>query len=297
MGKSEEGIVTSVGSIGDRHDASDDRSCSNRPRLYTSSRNLEQDWQEFWQQSEKLGRRRTMMRTFITYDVLHSTSAPIEAVIPVGRKFLVYLGENRHWPISTNQRTDVPGRDLNLRLNQQQYRLDTQVSMDDTDRLIQLWTQFGWTRQGVETFINAGTTPVVLIRDLQDQLQVVGAMIAESLQFGDVLLVELTEMAVAPQARGQHLASVLIRELTSQVQAQVGEHALIYGEYNMSTGAHRAASRAGNQVGSLNRIRGVLADHVGIVVDPNKPNHRHPRWDTRWLHNFLVMYHPVRASR
>ncbi|HEX7017998.1 MAG TPA: hypothetical protein VF209_03770, partial [Patescibacteria group bacterium] len=63
-----------------------------------------------------------------------------------------------------------------------------------------------------------------------------------------------------------------------------------YGEYNLTTRAHRSAARAHNLPAQHGAISGVLVDHVTIETGEGNPVLE--PWDTQWLHNFLVMYYP-----
>jgi hypothetical protein len=286
----EAGIVTSVGQLGKDHAASNERSYWNQPELYSDTKRLVSDWHLFQQESVDEKRRRAMMRTLITAEVLENVldnnCLPIEAAIPAGDNFLVYVGRNVHQQVANITDASLPNFMPSLALPTG-YKLDTSANIEDVTQLVDLWSQFGWTRGGVESFIEAGTTPIIVIRNLEQV--VVGAMIAESLNFGNLLLVEMTEMAVAPTERGNGLASILIKELATLSNETFGQNSIIYGEYNITTGAHRAAARAGKISATSQRISGVLPDHVAIETGTG--NAQIVQWETQWLHNFLVMHH------
>lgn len=309
MGKKEqeqgnEGIVTSVGALGVDHDASNDRSYWNNPELYVSGDRLRDDWNDFLREGVKQGNRRMMMRTYVSNSLAYwlqtSPRLPIEALLPANGHWIVYVGLNQHSQLAQAQNQTVPAQvaltlptDYDLRFYTNQY---------DVQDLFGLWQQFGWTLEGVQAFVEAGTTPIVIIQHAD---RVIGTMIAEALPFGDHVLIELTEMAVADDYKGQRLAPILIRELGNRMYDEYGKDGVIYGEYNMTTNAHRSAARAGNHVANGNsewqsNVTGKLLDHVaielkdadGALLDGNV---RLNRWETRFLHNFLVMYRPDTA--
>ncbi|NCN82510.1 MAG: hypothetical protein GW947_00945 [Candidatus Pacebacteria bacterium] len=280
------GIVTSVGSLGVDHAASFDRSYWNRPVLYEDPIDLQHDWHSFLAESLRLGRRRAMFRTMVAPDVMAEIRGrlPVEAALPVEENFLTYIGANAH--LQTAIRAELLGvqpRELVLPAG---YILDFATQDTDAGQLFSLWGQFGWTREGVENMITAGTTPIVIIRDIEERA--IATMIAESLEFGDQILVELTEMAVADSEKGHGLASVLIRELARHTQNYFGGSPITYGEYNMTTGAHRSAMRAG-QLPANSFSDGVLRDHVSIETGPGNVVSE-SSWSTRWLHDFMVLY-------
>ncbi|HEX7018281.1 MAG TPA: hypothetical protein VF209_05240 [Patescibacteria group bacterium] len=218
------GMVTSVGQVGVDHEASFHRSYWNQPQVYTQASQLEADWQHFYSESQRRQRRRTMMRTLVTPAVLNQANVPFEAALPYEDVYLTYLGQNSHPSVSRVQDPTLPSVESGLIQLPTGYQLDDVATPADVEPLTDLWTQFGWTRQGVETLVEAGTTPLVLIRNLEQQ--VVAVMIAESLEFGELRLVELTEMAVTPSERGHGLASVLIHELSQLSLARFGPTAL-----------------------------------------------------------------------
>ena len=273
------------------HNASWERSYNADGRVFINPRRLHEAWEEFHQNSQRHGRRRAIMRCYVTQEVLnHSSHLPIEAVVPMGNEYLIWIGQNQHPQVSTQgpYASRTPSESTPLH---REYYLDTEVNSSDIDQLIELWGQFGWTPQAIRNFVrnNANGNPIALIRTMEQEA--VGVMIAESAEFGAHRLVEITELAVHPDHRGQHLASVLIREL-SRLSLERWEDALVFGEYNLTTRSYQSAARASQLPAVTGRVDGVLRDHVGIAT--GEGNQVIAPWDTQWLHNFLVMYQPNR---
>ncbi|PIR61425.1 MAG: hypothetical protein COU66_03820 [Candidatus Pacebacteria bacterium CG10_big_fil_rev_8_21_14_0_10_44_11] len=272
------------------HNASWQRSYNADGQVYCNASQIRQDWQTFMQESCEQNRRRAIMRCYVNRNLLDQiTDLPIEAAVPIGDEYLVWIGQNRHMEVATskNVRNLPPLEEIQL---SPEYQVDTEVREIDVANLIELWGQFGWTPDSVRNFVrnNANGNPIALIRTMEQEA--IGVMIAESVEFGARRLVEVTELAVNPNYRGQHLATILIREL-SQLSLVRWEDALVFGEYNLTTRSYRSAARTGQLPGQTKVINGILRDHVGIETGGNEIVEP---WDTRWLHNFLVMYQPNR---
>jgi hypothetical protein len=285
------GIVTSVGSLGKSLEASDNRGYWNNPEIYLNRNKLQEDWEEFLSESRAHGNRRTMMRVLFPRNQYSTLKGlPVEAIIVRQSKLFVYLGQNEHQLIS-EIRKPIATRETavaDLAPLREGFTLDSKVCKADAEDLFELWEQFGWTYDGVKTFIRKNKKPIQVIR-YQDR--VVAAMIAESLQFAKRFwIVELTEMGVKPYFQGLGLSKVLIQHLAAQSYRRFGVNSLVYGEFNMSTFAHCAAFSAGmNAAYSLTlNADGVLRDHVSIKVGDQKENV--PPWKTQHLHSFQVMY-------
>ncbi len=274
---------------GVNHNASWERSYNADGRVYSKPAHINEDWREFLYESVNQNRRRALMRCYVSNDILGQLSElPIEAAVPMGKEYLIWVGQNRHPKVSktrdvvnlpASQDTLLPGR----------FRVDTSLRAEDAVKLTELWGQFGWTREAVGDFVtnSANGNPIVLIRN--NEGEVVGVMTAESVEFGARRLVEITELSVDARYRGKHLASILIREL-SKLSLEHWQDALVFGEYNLTTRSYQSAARAGQLPGQIGAVDGVLRDHVGI--ETGMGNQTVEDWDTRWLHNFLVMYQP-----
>ncbi len=282
----EAGVVQSLQQLGSNHAASCERSYNSDPNLYINLQELAEAWRAFHSESIQKSRRRAVMRTYATTEVLTQATGvlPIEASLPLGSEHLIWLGRNQHPHTSLERPVRTVGiKDERAVVN---HLIDTTVVTTDAQALQLLWEQFGWTAEGVAMFVAESQNPIVVIRDLERRI--VGAMIAEAQNFGGHLLVELTELAVSPQHRGQGLATVLIRELAKQTREVYGDTAVIFGEYNITTQAFIAATRAGQLPAQTEKIDGILHDHVAIKT--GRGNRGIYPWDTEWLHNFLVLY-------
>lgn len=282
------GVVESMHGLGVNHDASCERSYLSDDTVYTDVEQLRLAWHQFQRGSLEHNRRRAVMRCYISPELINQISdLPVEAMVSLEKECLLWLGQNQHSTFSAERNTnDLPGQAaIDLAPT---YQLDREAQTKDVADLILLWEQFGWTEQGIETFLESNSQPIVLIRHLEQQ--VVGAMIAEAMEFGCWQLVELTELAVTPEHRGQGLASILVKELSRLSVDYYGLRSLIFGEYNLTTHSYRAAARSDQRPGrNLDcGVDGVLRDHVTIETGPG--NKEHSAWQARWLHHFLVMY-------
>jgi hypothetical protein len=285
----EEEVTQGVQSLysGVNHGASWERSYNADGRVYCHVQHIRQDWEAFLEASHTQQRRRAVMRCYISRELLPQLNdLPIEAAVPMGNEYLIWIGQNQHSAVSTLR--DV----RNLPIAEPMplppsYVLDTEVRAEDAHNLVKLWQQFGWTAEAIQSFIstNANGNPIVLIRTLEQEA--IGVMIAESAEFGARRLVEITELAVNPYHRGNHLATILIREL-SRLSLERWADALVFGEYNLTTRSYYSAAHAGQVAAQTNFIDGVLREHVGIETGPG--NEIIEPWGTQWLHNFLVMY-------
>lgn len=293
---SESGIVISVGSLGKNFAATNQRAYWNHPRLYVARTPLLASWRRFVRQAEQCALRRVVMRTFVSLDLLCNLQGlPVEAVIPCGDQAMIYLGTNNHRQISALSlpiTTAAPIADTVTAELPPLFELDTQVSSTDVESLFELWKQFGWTADGVALFVDTNRNPIQVIRYSG---KVVAVIIAESLRFASQLLVEVTEMAVLPEFQGLGLSKVLIQQISDQCWNFFGRDSLVYGEFNMTSYAHRSAVSAGMFAGIdiSHNISGILADHVSIQTGP--PNEQLEPWSTEYLHSFQVMYWPIPA--
>lgn len=156
----------------------------------------------------------------------------------------------------------------------------------DPVQLEGLWSgTFGWDDQGCKAFatrINGqwAVTPserTVWFRGVEDSTgRLVGAAMAERLDMpsarsrtGSVALAELTEWAVDPAWRGNGLMPTLVQQLASLVETDLADVPyLAFAECNMTSGADRAAARAGMVVPlaetSRGRVSQVLAANVRV---------------------------------
>jgi ribosomal protein S18 acetylase RimI-like enzyme len=282
------GIVTSVGSIGQNFSASDNRSYWNHPNIYASAVTLGDDWQVFLSESQALGNRRALMRTFLTQEAFQHGMfrLPIEAAIPTDQGILVYMGHNQHQQVSQINNAIQRQHSEFTRYQLNQFYVDTNVTVADIPNLIQLWQQFGWNQAGVKTFVKTNRNPIVVARNQNNEI--VGAMIAESLQFGKLVIVEVTEMAVLPECQGQNIAKALTQHLSQLCFCRYGQDALVYGEFNLTTSAHRSALAAGMNPGICRHIKGVLLDHVTITTGTPKKNIS--PWNLQYIHSYQVMF-------
>ncbi len=291
----ENGIVTSLQGVVVNHAASAERSYWSDQEVYSNGNDLRLAWHGFVAESRAAGRRRAALRCYIDTALLDNNALrdlPIEAAIPLGQQALIWLGENRHQQVAGWREVRNLPRPEPTSLPSG-LSVDTGARLQDTEDLLRLWSQFGWTREGVQAFVSQNVHPIVVIRNVEERA--VGAMISEAQTFGSQVLVELTELAVDPTYRGHGLASILIREL-SQLSAQFyGYDALRSGEYNLTTQSFRAAARAHQLPAQTAQVHGVLRDHVEIETGPGNENAL--TWNTRWLHNFLVMYEGGRSVR
>lgn len=283
-----EGVVLSLQGPGINHDASNGRSYNSDENVYTDPRQLQEKWRIFSDESIAHDRRRAVMRTYVASEILGQLgSIPIEAIIPLGDKSLVWIGQNQHQRISPDRNVrDLPSaREQVLPPN---YTLDHSVRLADKPQLLALWQQFGWEEQGIENYILTNQNPLVVIRD--ENGLVVGAMISEAAQFGAWALVELTELAVGPEHRGRGLASILIGKLAQEINNNANQRTVTLGEYNLTTQSYKSAAQAGQTPAQTSTINGVLVDHVAIETGDG--NVILPAWgpQTQWLHSYLVMY-------
>ena len=279
---------------GVNHNASWERSYNADGQVYSNLNKIRQDWQDFLSVSQQQNRRRAVMRCYATGQLLrtmqNNSELPIEAAIPFGNEYLIWIGQNQHAPVSISRDvSNLPSMEpIQLAPD---YKIDTVVREADVANLINLWGQFGWSPTAVRSFVrdNANGNPITLIRNMEQEA--IGVMIAESVEFGAHRLVEITELAVNPEYRGQNLATILIQQLT-KLSLEYWNHSLVFGEYNQTTKSYSSAARAGQLPGQSVGISGVLHDHVGI--ETGEGNEIKEPWNTRWLHNFLVMYQPNR---
>lgn len=270
---------------GRNHNASWERSYNADGQVYTSINTLSAAWQEFLHESQLKNRRRAVMRCYVSKKLLPNIKhLPVEAAVPVGQEYLIWLGENRHPFISTSRNAYHLPAATQIDMPNSFYT-DTQLQTSDATNIYHLWRQFGWSQESVTNFIQYNTNPLVVIRNMEQQ--VIGIMIAEAADFGHKLLVEMTELAVNPAYRGQHLASVLIKEL-AQLSLSHWHLPVVFGEYNQTTKSYSSAAKAGQIAAQVGQVNGILRDHVGIETGAGNQD-IHP-WSTRWLHNFLVMY-------
>lgn len=289
---SEEGVQSLYSGV--NHNASWERSYNADGQVYTSASQINRDWEGFLHESVSQNRRRAVMRCYVSPGLMSElTELPVEAAIPTGKEYLIWIGRNQHPNVSrmrdvqklpSPEQSNLPAR----------FTIDRYLHAEDVSGLSELWGQFGWTREAVEDFVQKGANgnPIVLIRNAQEEA--VGVMVAESVEFGDRRLVEITELSVDARYRGKHLASILIQEL-SKLSLEHWQDALVFGEYNLTTRSYQSAARAGMLAGQVGVVDGVLRDHVGIKTGMGNP--MAVGWDTRWLHNFLVMYQPNEKIR
>ncbi len=257
---SAEGVASLL--TGMTHEASCERSYFADPTIYYEAAELRAAWNTFLAESIQHNRRRAVMRCYIPQSLLTVLKdLPVEAAIPLGEHYLIWIGKNQH-------RIGAPlgdGRPLPLEETVElssDYVLDYRVAEQDLDSLSRLWEQFGWTRDAVRNFIlsSANGNPIAIIRHLEN---VIGVMIAESVEFGVARLVELTELAVDPEFRGQQLAVVLIRALAG-ISRSRWPRGILFGEFNLTTRAERSAARAGFVPAVAEHIDGVLNEHVVV---------------------------------
>lgn len=293
---SNNGQVLSINPLGRNYNASNNRSYANQPNCYEDPNELVHEWEDFLSSSRNFARtprvRRTVMRTLVDMKVLSfiQDRLPLEAVIPLPQnRALLYISQNEHSQLSlASNALTAKESPFHVQLHELPSGLyfDTEVFPADQNRLFALLDQFGWLKKGVASYICENTNPILVVRNESEE--VVAAMMAESLQMNDVLLAEITEMAVLPQYQERGIAKSLIQALSILCWERYGQHCLIYGEFNLTTSAHRAAAAAGMSPAIYKGIDGVLRDHVAITT--GAPKVEIPPWPTKYLHSYQVMY-------
>lgn len=221
--------VISVGEAGPpNYERSDLRAYWTADVVYQSVEDVMEDWAIFYEQSQRLSRRREVFRFRATSDVvellLQSAQTPVEAVIPLSlidphtEDSVVIMAENRHdspvpewdavysfWKEPRQMRMSPLERIQHVQ-ESEEFQVINTLNPADALRLSQIWAPFGWSQAGVEEFISELPTTqqkwFAGVRYLTSG-QLVSACMAEQLEFSGVRYVETTEYGTyAPRPQG-----------------------------------------------------------------------------------------------
>ncbi len=268
------------------------------------------------------GKRRWVLRAVVEEDVRSDIgdSNNIEVDIPVGltdnrsSRRLIVLAENIH-------RSEVPEWEDVYRFWQEPYpkEIDPFGNLDSISEqfqltrianisnpwqheefledLFEIWRPFGWTRKGIQEFTHKYSNLYFVggtkddhgvwfsgVRDRSSR-RLVSACQAESLYFGGVLTVELTEFGTKPDFQGKGLCSAAVTGLIAQVLRDtlyagggyLSSRPLIFAELNMTTRSDVIARKVGMTIPSVEGQTGlqsptqVLRRNVSIL-DGYEPN-------------------------
>ncbi len=150
----------------------------------------------------------------------------------------------------------------------------------DPERLFELWGEtFGWEREGCADFAKKiqqesevePSQRSVWFKGMEDADGVLQACaMAERLNIptttGQLALVEHTEWATHPDARGGGLGQQVVRDLSADVKRDLAKvRHLLFAECNLTSGAHIVAARSGFSVPQVETLDG----RVGQVLYQN----------------------------
>ena len=205
--------------------------------------------------------RRSVYRARVTDDALRTAvvegnipqlevSIPLRMVDPKSSDWLIVHGHNlHHSPVPEWHEVykfwDSPPQRIHTPLARVEalppsFSLTNRPNAADIDSLVNTWKPFGWTRQGVEEYIESfphehqqGNAWFSGIRDAEGQI--VSACMAESAKFAGLTSTELTEFGTRSSHRKQGLCTVAVAGLAAQVLHDSPEEGvnLIHAEFNM----------------------------------------------------------------
>lgn len=162
-----------------------------------------------------------------------------------------------------------------LRVLQQGNHLTRYLSPEDTQDLASIWQPFGWTEEGVHTFIeqygHASNNEMgwfTCVRDRNGRLR--AAAKAEALQIGNMNIIESTEWGTHPDSRRMGLGAAAVIGLNANIiNTPPKTPFCIFAETNMALHlpGHRVARDAGfSTYADLTRStpNGLLQQHVSV---------------------------------
>lgn len=340
--------VTSVGRAGERnYTRSDGRAYWTLDEVCSSAQSLIHQFEDFQTKSLEHQRRRTVMRVRCTEQVFQELTAqnslPVEVAIPLNlvdnttSDYVLIIAQNQHdsavpeWP----EVYDFWSKPKEIRLtpvqrverihNSGKYQLCSTLTLEDAERLQQIWAPFGWDLDGVIDFINelpsSKTKWFSGVRDIKTH-KLVSACMGELLEFAGIRYVETTEYGTYVSQsyglrsrenqngsqnnyEGQGLCTAVVSALHAQILRDTlytdNIPVLIGAELNMTSRSDVLARNLGYTAPGVENNRTlpgpiqVLRYNVA-VEDRGEPNHLQPHtqnssWRTenyQYWRNFIM---------
>jgi len=241
--------------------------------------------------TQERGRRRVVVRAVCTANVVnellanqeHRDRLPLEVLIPLNimdpqeERFIVMLGQNVHSSEAPEwnevyqdwqqpQQNRVSPLDRVARLQETPFQLTSQINEADIECLAQIWKPFGWTPEGVASFIerfnaqdprntNAWFSGV---RNTENN-ELASACMGEPLHLNretpnrrGVQIIEGTEYGTLRGMEGRGLCSAAVIGLHAQIlnnhlydETAPGIIPIILSEFNLSVRSDRVGRHAG----------------------------------------------------
>jgi len=194
------------------------------------------------------------------------------------------------------------------------FHLTNKLMKNDIDDLFELWKPFGWTKEGVDHFIQTHhERPEIWFSAIRDsQGKVASACMGEAITFDGVYMVEATEFGTKTEYRSHNLCTAAVVGLIAQiVKTALYTHyqiPLIISEFNMSSRSDVVGRKSGMTIPGVEETEGlteplqVLRRNVAVLdgCGPNdvkylkfspeykkkyKDSYRNPH---RYWRNFIV---------
>lgn len=294
-------MVTSAGQVGFDFNRSEGRAYATLDWVVNSGAEFRKIFEDFGMEAQRRGRRRWVLRAVVDNEArielgcLPSIEVdiPLYAINPASRDRLVLMAENVHrsevpeWEEVSSFWQNPYTKEINpteaIPTIEDRFRLTDQVSRDDVSELHRIWIPFGWSRSGVEKFIDGyQENPDIWFSGVRDVRsgKLISACQGEGITFANLYLVEGTEYGTLPGFEGQGLCTAAVIGLHAQIlQKSLYKEKvipLIYSELNMTTRADVIARKAGMSVPlvegrAVSEPRQVLRRNVS-VFDDHEPN-------------------------
>jgi hypothetical protein len=237
-----------------------------------SDHELLQKWHLLQQQAEVAGRRRTVLRAHVTFQLAQSAQTlglPIEANIPIANGAILILGENVHnsdvpeWETVAEDWLDAEPLSLTpterLARLPARYEIIKQPSLQDTQSLTTLWMPFGWNHETITNYIRSQQIAKFgfWFSGVRDKAtgKLVSACMGQGADLAVQYIVEATEFGTNQNELGRGLCTAAVIALKAQIvedsRMKLQQLPLIFSECSLTSRSDMVARKAGQTIPGL----------------------------------------------
>lgn len=261
-------FITSAGSVGADYNRSEGRAYLTEGEVICHPQLVRERFDDLRVEALNRGRRRWVYRAILEGELekhpFEEVNIPLSYLNKGSTRKLIILGENVHvsvvpewesvysfWQKPYKSEIDPLGC---VRSVLDQFELTKSVQENDIRDLTEIWRPFGWTIDGIRSFLDIQNQPNIWFSGIVERTsgRLVSACQGEGICFGETLIVESTEFGTHIGFEGRGLCTAAVVGLNAQILDDT-EHLstglpLIYSELSMTSRSDTIARKAGMMI-------------------------------------------------
>lgn len=271
-------FITSAGSVGADYNRSEGRAYFTEGEVICHPQLVRERFDDLRVEALSRGRRRWVYRAILEGELekhpFEEVNIPLSYLNQDSTRRLVILGENIHgsevpewesvysfWQKPYKSEIDPLGCATSVL---DQFELTKTVQENDIRDLVEIWRPFGWTTDGVRSFLDIQNQPNIWFSGIREIFsgRLVSACQGEAICFGETLIVESTEFGTHLDFEGRGLCTAAVVGLNAQILSD-SEHLspalpLIYSELSMTSRSDTVARKAGMTIPLVEEQPGLI---------------------------------------